>query len=94
MNEKNIETIHLTVKGKVQGVFYRVSAKKAADRLGITGWVKNTASGDVEIMASGEKGALQEYIDWCKQGPSGARVREVVIAPGEGSTFLNFAIER
>ncbi|HVG12049.1 MAG TPA: acylphosphatase [Flavisolibacter sp.] len=94
MNEQNIRTVHLTVKGKVQGVFYRVSAKKAAEQLGITGWVKNTAAGDVEIMASGEQGALNQFIDWCKEGPSEAHVTEVVTVSQDVGRFSKFTIER
>ena len=48
-------TIHILVKGKVQGVFYRATAKEMADRYGITGWVRNTEEGNVELMASGKE---------------------------------------
>lgn len=94
MNETNYGTVHLLVKGKVQGVFYRASAKKAADNLGVTGWVKNTASGDVEIMASAPGKALETFIEWCKQGPPQARVREVVTEPRDECTFPDFTIVR
>ena len=87
-------TVHLVVKGKVQGVFYRVSTKKEAERLKLTGWVKNTSTGDVEIMASGQEEALDEFILWCKQGPPRARVTEVVIVQREECTFSGFVIER
>ena len=92
--EKNTATVQLTVKGKVQGVFYRVSAKKAADRLGITGWVKNMATGEVEIVASGPQEALDGFVRWCKEGPPGARVTEVVVLPCEPKSFPGFTIER
>ena len=94
MSLRNTVTAHLTVKGKVQGVFYRVSAKKAADRFGITGWVKNTPAGNVEIMASGEREKLDRFIRWCKEGPPEARVTEVVIVPREDEVFSGFTIER
>ena len=94
MNERSIKTLHVTVKGKVQGVFYRASAKKMAEQLGITGWVKNTADGHVEIMASGEEGALEHFINWCKEGPPGAHVTEIVTVPHHHSSFSNFTIDR
>jgi acylphosphatase len=43
------------------------------------GWIKNNASGDVEAMITGPDEALQEFIDWCKRGPSGAIVKEVMV---------------
>ncbi len=94
MSGMNKKTAHLTVKGKVQGVFYRVSAKKEADRLGITGWVKNTAAGDVEIVASGEEEALLRFIRWCKEGPPKARVIEVVATFQHEPSFSAFTIDR
>jgi acylphosphatase len=67
-------TIHLLIKGKVQGVFYRASAREQAQRLSITGWVKNTPNGDVEITATGDKTALDTFIAWCRRGPNQAMV--------------------
>ncbi len=61
--------IHLIIKGDVQGVFYRVTAKEVADKLNITGWIKNTDSGEVEALVSGTEQALEQFIGWCKKGP-------------------------
>jgi len=71
-------TVHLLIKGKVQGVFYRASAKTAAERLHITGWVKNTPEGHVEALASGEEGDLRQFVEWCRKGPAEAVVSEVI----------------
>lgn len=87
-------TIHLLIKGKVQGVSYRVSAREAAEKLHLTGWIKNTRQGDVEAMVTGEEGDLQEFIIWCKIGPSGAVVAEVVAIPAAETSFTNFLIVR
>lgn len=87
-------TIHLTVTGKVQGVYYRASAKEAAERLNITGWVKNTRSGDVEILASGTGEALDQFIHWCKQGPPNAIIKEVLVAKAPDETFDGFKVIR
>ncbi len=68
--------IHVTVHGKVQGVFYRDWTKKQADALGLTGWVKNTDD-TVEIIAEGDKMKLREFVVICQQGPAMAKVEKV-----------------
>lgn len=87
-------TIHLIIKGKVQGVFYRASAKEKAEDLGLTGWVKNTPEGAVEIMTTGEKEVLDIYISWCKTGPSRAIVTRVEVQTVNDTWFDRFRIER
>jgi acylphosphatase len=87
-------TVHLLIKGKVQGVSYRFSAREIAQRLSLTGWVKNTAEGHVEAMATGNEEALQQFISWCKKGPSGAKVTEVLINPVGETPFKGFLIAR
>jgi acylphosphatase len=86
--------IHLQIKGEVQGVFYRATAKKVADRLKITGWVKNTAEGNVEAEVTGNDQQLNEFITWCKQGPEKARVTDVIITPGKETFFTEFEVIR
>ena len=71
----------LIVRGRVQGVFFRASTQKMAKQLAITGTVKNTATGDVEIIATGESEAMQKFIQWCHKGPLPAKVTEVIIEP-------------
>ena len=85
----NTSTLHIIVKGKVQGVFYRASAKKAALALGLTGWVRNTPEGHVEIMAYGPEKQLNEFMEWCKEGPPAAKVKEVHTAVVESPPQLN-----
>ncbi|GGB18313.1 acylphosphatase [Puia dinghuensis] len=87
-------TIHLLIKGIVQGVYYRASAKEQADRLHLTGWVRNTPEGYVEITATGEAAALDKFIAWCRQGPSRAIVSEVESRPLPETRFEDFAIRR
>ncbi len=62
------------VTGRVQGVFFRASARNEALRLGITGYAGNLPDGRVEIMAVGNGAALDELERWLRQGPPGARV--------------------
>jgi len=70
---------HLIVKGRVQGVFFRHNTNREANRLGVTGWVRNLSSGDVEVVAEGERNAVEELISWCRRGPSMARVDDVTV---------------
>ena len=74
-----MKTIRLIIKGKVQGVFYRATAKDVADMLGVNGRVKNLPDNNVEITATATDELLQKFIAWCKQGPPKARVDEVVV---------------
>ena len=82
---------HMIVKGRVQGVFFRHNTNKEANRLGLTGWVRNLSSGDVEVVAEGEKDVVEELIAWCRRGPSMARVDDVSVTwetyTGEFSGF-------
>ncbi len=71
--------VHILVSGKVQGVFYRATTKEVADRLGLTGWVRNLPDGRVEIVAEGEEDALKNLISWCWEGPPLARVDNVEV---------------
>jgi len=89
-----MKTIRLTVKGKVQGVFYRATAKDVADLLGIKGWVKNLPDRNVEIRATGSEELLQKFIDWCKQGPPKAKVDEVIVEELGLEEFNGFRIIR
>lgn len=68
---------HILVSGRVQGVFFRASAKDKADELNLTGWVRNKNDGTVEAYAEGADDALQQFINWCHQGPSEAEVNDV-----------------
>ena len=68
---------HMFVSGRVQGVFFRLQAKHNADRHDVKGWVRNLPDGRVEAMFEGEKEAVEALIEFCKHGPSGARVTYV-----------------
>ncbi|CCW64337.1 unnamed protein product [Phytomonas sp. EM1] len=71
----------ILVSGKVQGVFYRKHAQKAAAKLGITGWVRNLPDGRVEILAEGTRAQLDELERWCYEGSPRSRVSEVASLP-------------
>jgi acylphosphatase len=87
-------TVHLIIKGRVQGVFFRATAKDVADEIGLKGWVKNTEEGNVEIMTSGTDEQLQKFVDWCKVGPRKAMVTDVVSTQMPDENFDEFKVLR
>lgn len=86
-------TTHIIVKGKVQGVFFRATAKKIADEIGVSGWIKNTWDDDVEAIVTGTKEQLEGFISWCKKGPPMAKVRDVIITPQMEMKFEGFLVK-
>lgn len=77
-------TRHLIIRGRVQGVWYRESMRQEAERLGVTGWVRNRRDGTVEAMLQGEAAAVQALIEWAWQGPPAAEVSDITIREGQG----------
>ena len=73
----SLKQVHLFVRGRVQGVYFRASAQREARRLGLTGWVKNRVDGAVEILAEGDEEEIKELIGWSHRGPGAARVDSV-----------------
>jgi acylphosphatase len=87
--------VHLLIRGLVQGVSYRASARDEALRLGLTGWVRNLPSGEVEAVALGEAARVETFIAWCRHGPSEAHVEAVAVAPSAGTeSFSSFEVAR
>jgi len=72
-----LKQIHMRVRGRVQGVFFRASAQREAKRLGLTGWVRNRKDASVEVLAEGEESGIKDLISWAQRGPSAARVEGV-----------------
>ncbi|HEC81547.1 MAG TPA: acylphosphatase [Thermoplasmatales archaeon] len=70
---------HVTISGRVQGVWFRASTKDKAEQLGLHGWVKNTNDGKVEAVFEGEENAINEMIKWCHHGPPLAKVENVEV---------------
>jgi len=94
-NSQDQVRVRLRVSGRVQGVYFRASAVEQARRLGLTGWVLNCPDGSVEIVAEGSRAKIDEFIAWCRQGPSGAQVRQFDISWQEPSgEFNGFHIRR
>jgi len=68
---------HVFVSGRVQGVFFRSETRYEAKRRNVAGWVQNTSDGRVEAIFEGEKEDVEKMIDFCRRGPSGARVMKI-----------------
>lgn len=73
-----VKTYHYIVKGWVQGVAFRYYTVDMAAGLGITGNVRNLASGDVEVYAQGDEQSMAEFELFLRRGPRSARVEELV----------------
>jgi acylphosphatase len=69
--------VRLVVSGRVQGVGFREFTRRTAHRLGVGGWVCNLSDGRVEVVADGERPALDALVTAVSSGPPGARVRDV-----------------
>jgi acylphosphatase len=86
--------VDITIWGRVQGVFFRASAKEKADALGISGFVKNESDGSVYLEAEGDELAVKKMIDWCQDGPTGARVEKLEVNDGEVRKYIGFDVLR
>lgn len=75
------KTLAIEIIGKVQGVFYRVSAKQQADKLGLTGFVQNQPEGSVYIEVQGSQKSLDTFTSWCQQGSKYASVNKISSHP-------------
>jgi acylphosphatase len=87
-------TFVIIVSGKVQGVYYRDSARQKALQLGVTGFVKNLPDGSVMLIATGTKEQLNSLVEWCRQGPPSARVTGVKVMEEEAHPYESFTISR
>ena len=83
--------VHVFVSGRVQGVFFRQSTQRQAQSLGVKGWVRNLPEGRVEAVFEGEEPAVKALVDYCRHGPSSARVDDLeVINENYVGEFLGF----
>lgn len=88
------KAVQLTIRGRVQGVFFRVSARDQASSLGLVGWVRNQSDGSVGVYAEGEEPALKQFIQWCRQGPAHAHVEDVdILWKRNEKQYTDFQIE-
>ncbi|WP_022824094.1 acylphosphatase [Hymenobacter norwichensis] len=88
----SIEHRTYQIHGRVQGVFYRQSARAEAQRLGLTGFARNNPNGTVTIEAEGHTEALDALEAWCHQGPPTARVDKVEVTSGSVQGYPVFEV--
>lgn len=77
MKNDDIKTVHVLIKGRVQGVFFRGSTRSMAESLGLNGYVRNLPNGDVEALFQGPASAVKQAVNWCRKGPPTANVSSV-----------------
>jgi acylphosphatase len=89
-----MKRIHVYVRGRVQGVFFRAVTQQTAKGFNLTGWVRNMADGRVEALFEGEDESVNKMLEWCHIGPPAARVEEVLTEeePYAGE-FRDFSIK-
>jgi acylphosphatase len=80
------------VQGLVQGVFFRDSTRRLAQRHGVAGWVANRADGAVEAVFEGEQEAVERLVAFSREGPRGARVDSVEATDEEPEGLTGFAV--
>ena len=82
----------VTVRGMVQGVFFRVETRDRARSLGLAGWVTNARDGTVRAAFEGDDERVASMVDWCGRGPRGAYVDEVEVQWTEPQGETGFSI--
>ena len=70
---------HVSIRGRVQGVCFRMYTHERARELGLAGWVRNRYDGTVEAVFEGEDADVKAMVDWCRTGPAYASVAEVSV---------------
>ncbi|MFG1481159.1 acylphosphatase [Xanthobacter sp. V4C-4] len=74
-----MRVVHITLRGRVQGVGYRAWCAHEARARGLRGWVRNRVSGAVELVAAGDEALVAALVDACRAGPPGARVDDLLL---------------
>jgi acylphosphatase len=86
--------LNIRVTGRVQGVFFRASARETARMLGLAGFVCNEPDGSVYIEAEGEEENLVHFVDWCKRGPQHAVVSNIQVKEDQMQNLVSFRIKQ
>jgi acylphosphatase len=80
------------VSGRVQGVWYRDTARQEAERLGVAGSAANNPDGTVLLEVEGDEAAVEAFLAWAAEGPPRARVDEVTVEPAEPTGETGFTV--
>jgi acylphosphatase len=83
---------HLSISGRVQGVFYRAWAREQANELGVAGWIRNRPDGHVEAHVEGDEQAVEQMIEKLRRGPPAAQVEELRTWDVEPCDFDSFEV--
>ena len=84
----------ITISGRVQNVGFRYYTNQAARKYNISGFAKNQSDGSVYIEAEGEEGNLDIFIEWCKNGPTWARIDKINIQEGTIMNYSSFLVKQ
>jgi acylphosphatase len=87
MNEKIC--VRAVISGRVQGVFFRMETQKAAECIGVFGWVRNKRDGTVEALFEGDKDRVDRILEWCRKGPPLSEVMDVSVSEEEFTGSYN-----
>ena len=86
-------TLQLRITGRVQGVGYRYALRDEAQKLGVTGWVRNRHDGSVEALLHGEPSSVDAVVAWARHGPRGAVVADITSTPSDyQEAYVQFEI--
>ena len=89
----SFKTLKIKITGQVQGVFFRFAAKELADEMGLKGWARNEPENNVSVTIQGPPEFVDDFLKWCHQGPSHARVDHVeVVEEPDAEIYENFEI--
>ena len=84
--------VSVRVTGRVQGVFFRASTQREAERLGIVGSARNCDDGSVQVLATGEEAAIEQLLAWLAHGPILARVDDLQWESIKRLDFVGFSV--
>jgi acylphosphatase len=82
----------VVVSGRVQGVFFRDTARRRAESAGVSGWIENRPDGAVEAVFEGEADAVDQLVEFSRRGPSGAEVASVEVIEEEPEGLTGFQV--
>jgi acylphosphatase len=87
-----VKRARVTVRGLVQGVYFRADTQARARSLGVRGWVRNVGDGSLEAVFEGEDEPVESMVAWCRRGPAGARIDDVEVTWEEPAGEQDFRV--
>lgn len=93
MTRSDCFAVRVLVSGKVQGVGYRFSTSEKARKLGLKGWVRNLANGNVEAVFEGDRNSVETMLKWCHSGPPAAVVKDIFVESIEVMGIEDFTVK-